>query len=655
VFAVSPSHCFIRETESIRFEKDRFFRNIFVSSITEIPTNNPRRIAAILLVVFLSIVLPVGASYFWIKPFLTGKPWGFRSNEYKGYDRTIKNGEMWFASVELSASFLAKERTQTSKFAPSHEYKIKRLDLTTGVETDTGLVPYGPMCSQLWMNNELYLNTGNGVYKADASSLKKIAESPLPMAALLSAPMHSRVFVYDNQITTVVDADNGAFRLIHLVNGNWVEGRRVRFPRRDRVWDYDDQRERVTLLPISSKQPSLPARRVMHNMKPVLQVIQHEQQTHLLFSVYPDFSAYRNGFEFVDGDETVASALSPENSIHEVSGWEPIESVQNDEEIFDQIACDRDGPLFLGWGMSCRCVRRRPDGTWAKITIPSGGYYGQLRADPSEPNAYIVGIDGSYDVSWGRAKVHRIQGNEVHPPHLKLPGFMGEYLARWQRLRGGLFITWIMHLGIVFAGTAWFTGRTSRTDYLFGFQRAALASIWRRAFAMVVDILIVSATATLFLWAGVNWVKADVEKQCSALFEFESHPEKLLITSVFSFLPEPTDKGTFLLVVIASASLLLTLRTILEGRFGMTPGKWLFGIRTVRTTLRRCGITRSLLRGLLYWFDLLNLITPLPAAVSIMLSPQRQRLGDRVADTIVVCANSIRDDDCRLRSGYAEV
>ena len=81
----------------------------------------------------------------------------------------------------------------------------------------------------------------------------------------------------------------------------------------------------------------------------------------------------------------------------------------------------------------------------------------------------------------------------------------------------------------------------------------------------------------------------------------------------------------------------------MEGRYGITPGKWLLGLRTVRTTLRPCGVARAIVRNVFYCFDLPLLLTPLPAAISLMFSDHRQRLGDRAADTIVVRAGSMRE------------
>ncbi len=79
----------------------------------------------------------------------------------------------------------------------------------------------------------------------------------------------------------------------------------------------------------------------------------------------------------------------------------------------------------------------------------------------------------------------------------------------------------------------------------------------------------------------------------------------------------------------------------MEGAYGVTPGKWLCGLRTMRTTLRPCGFARAILRDVLLCVDIPFLLTPIPAVLSCAGSPHRQRWGDRVADTVVVEARSI--------------
>ena len=99
-------------------------------------------------------------------------------------------------------------------------------------------------------------------------------------------------------------------------------------------------------------------------------------------------------------------------------------------------------------------------------------------------------------------------------------------------------------------------------------------------------------------------------------------------------------------VLVVAVLVAWTFKLFLEGRFGITPGKWLMDIRTVRSTLRPCGFARALVRDvLLYGIDFPYLLTPIPAVISLVLSDHRQRLGDRVADTVVIRAGSIREVD----------
>jgi hypothetical protein len=78
------------------------------------------------------------------------------------------------------------------------------------------------------------------------------------------------------------------------------------------------------------------------------------------------------------------------------------------------------------------------------------------------------------------------------------------------------------------------------------------------------------------------------------------------------------------------------IRWTVQARWGLTPGKWLMGLRTVRTSLRPCGFARSLLRELFMAFDAPLLLTPFPGITSMLSTDCRQRLGDLAADTIVV-------------------
>ena len=75
---------------------------------------------------------------------------------------------------------------------------------------------------------------------------------------------------------------------------------------------------------------------------------------------------------------------------------------------------------------------------------------------------------------------------------------------------------------------------------------------------------------------------------------------------------------------------------VTQAKWEITPGKWLCRLRTVRTSLRPCGFARSLAREIVFFVDCGNFICWTPGILSIALTDHRQRLGDLVADTIVV-------------------
>jgi uncharacterized RDD family membrane protein YckC len=74
---------------------------------------------------------------------------------------------------------------------------------------------------------------------------------------------------------------------------------------------------------------------------------------------------------------------------------------------------------------------------------------------------------------------------------------------------------------------------------------------------------------------------------------------------------------------------------VLEAVLGATLGKLLLGLRVVNVDGSRIGWGASIIRNLLRIIDALPFFYLL-GAILIWTSPQRQRLGDRVAKTVVV-------------------
>ena len=604
------------------------------------PMTSRSRVPLAIGIVVLSIVLPVGligwsvASALQDKPMILGRP----SNVFKIYQGGVKHDELWFSETRLKGGTVA---------LPLFDCRIKRLDLQTGAEHDTGLVVPNDFALSLRLGERLYVFTSALIYEAVGTSLVKLASS-LPR----SATVNSSLFLHDDHLTTVRETDDGGICLAHLIDGQWKDGRPIVLPGQDLVWHDDQQRLRQVLLPRTSPRLAPTGRAVGLS----LQVVQQEQQYHLMLTNHNDFAAYRTGFEFADEVSDGASALAPENAPREVSGWEPIGPPTTANDRWMQMTGSHDGLLFISWGSPQHIVRRTSDGHWKELTI-SGGKYVQanwIMSDPSQSTTYFV----KENQTWSSAEVGRIEGDTVQPIHLVVPGCEVEYLGRWRRILAAVLFAWLLHVVVLIGGAAWLTRGTVRADFEFGIQRVTLAPLWRRTFATAIDVVLLLVMLCLlwqlcFLGSVLEWAPSGDRQLAQSLLDVEQQlfsgrggggfPGALFGSPIGWLVQGLKSAPEFLGVVVVAMFAFCGAKVYLEGRFGITPGKWLLGLRTVRTTLRPCGVGRAIVRNVLYCFDIPFLLTPLPAVLSLMLSEHRQTLGDRAADTLVIRAGSICD------------
>ena len=199
----------------------------------------------------------------------------------------------------------------------------------------------------------------------------------------------------------------------------------------------------------------------------------------------------------------------------------------------------------------------------------------------------------------------------------------------------------ILGLGLLPCLTIWLLNqwRTSST-YSFGAQTARLASLGQRGMARGIDLsllVVLSVIVARSQLSKVNWIEV-----AESLNLKLAHPDITIIIQTFYVEA----------IVITIACLVLT---VIQGIWGITPGKWLCGLRTLRTTLRPCGIARSLVRELLLAIDSTYLLCWIPGSLAIGLTERRQRIGDLLGDTIVVTSQSMKserrkDNDTHIRS-----
>jgi len=94
------------------------------------------------------------------------------------------------------------------------------------------------------------------------------------------------------------------------------------------------------------------------------------------------------------------------------------------------------------------------------------------------------------------------------------------------------------------------------------------------------------------------------------------------------------DAGSLLLVFVGMVATLVY-GFLLEGLYGYTPGKYLLGLVVVKSDGSNCTVGASILRNLLWIVDALPTAN-LVAMVLILVTDDDQRVGDLVADTVVV-------------------
>lgn len=180
----------------------------------------------------------------------------------------------------------------------------------------------------------------------------------------------------------------------------------------------------------------------------------------------------------------------------------------------------------------------------------------------------------------------------------------------------------MLGLGVILGCSTWLLMRSfTSSEYAFGTQTVKLASLGPRGLARLIDLGLIGITT-----AGLGWLMStgfDWKSFIEAAYLNVDHPTVSTAVRVSSVL--------VLWMLAAIVAILMA-----QGRWGLTPGKWICRLRTVRTSLQPCGVARSLVRECLFFVDCCNFLCWTPGIVSIALTNRRQRLGDIVADSIVV-------------------
>ncbi|WP_157605531.1 RDD family protein [Schlesneria paludicola] len=633
-----------------------------------------RRAAAFVLIVLLSLGLPLAVVGWSVYYAMSGKPLGHPTGRETTYNGPLHPGafndhQLWFTA----------RRYVNRAYAAPVAAQIQQMDIQTGETRNVGTEATNLYYIPLLLNKELYA-FGQAIFLKVDGDFRKVADLPERHTSFFSS-----FFSYEGHLTTVMETKQGQFRLQHLIDGQWVEGPTIRLPPRGSQWR-DDPQTGIQLRPPKRSQQTASSRNQYW-----LIAIEFRGQIHLFVrELNGHFSAYRQGFDFVADKHDVASASSPENltptpSDHNANGWEPIRPIKNlvdsgddtppngspqydpnfllgrDDQIWAEMRCDHDGPIVISDVAMGRMVRRNRSGHWIDLegfNEPSEeAYFSRtILVDQADGVAYLL----DQNFQWNSAALHRIEGNVVGPPQILSQGVFAAYLARWRQIFAGVCFAWLLHLGLLVSGTTWLLRGRQSGDYAFGQQQVQLASPTRRALAKAIDLLLLAGSITLLAKLQITLFRIELPPVSeeiisnhlfayeNALFwgtrngwpEFQQQFQNAVLSSIEAIHSFIVLRRTSLTTAALELLVLLGFMVVIEGRFGFTPGKWLLRIQTLRSTLRPCAFTHALLRTVIDWFDAPFLLTPIPALLSMTMSASRQRLGDRLADTLVVNVDS---------------
>ena len=169
---------------------------------------------------------------------------------------------------------------------------------------------------------------------------------------------------------------------------------------------------------------------------------------------------------------------------------------------------------------------------------------------------------------------------------------------------------------------SWLMSAYRSSCYEFGITTVELASVTRRTLAKIIDYLLVWLPVQTLQWMTFG-----------STAQMQEWLTEQIMSGKIEFLT------TVLLTLLASmiyCLVWLVVIGVMEGVWGISPGKWLCGIRVVRTTLRRCGFFRAVTRELLLFVDVFLGFFWIAGACCVAFTTCRQRMGDLVSDTIVI-------------------
>lgn len=501
----------------------------------------------------------------------------------------VWNNEIWIAAISGPTNIYYPNSTRP----PSSRLVV--INAETGSPRETSLSVSPAPIGLVVLEGQLWIVTESTVYRVENEQLMQ--RNP---RRALNDP--SRPFVYQGKLAVIDKNVNDIWTLLTYHEGEW---------------------EAVGLIDVTTT-PGTPAW-----FKPSLHVIS-DGDNFVLFYWHGLSLHYREGFGKISDPESVPlSALVPENDLAErklsklpntmtggtsgqtvnqivmAPGWKPAGIPINWNQSWDAVYIDGIPTLFsTAPGSSTIQTYEFRNGTWTstgpQIPINTSGL-----SAVAGSKGFLV-CDGLQLIAASSSSNSKLTAEAVQiADRLDFVISMLSLCARYSILAVLLTI-----------GTWWLMSRYRSSNYLYGTRSATKASIIRRSIARGIDT-VVTVFPPLFWFAYL--MQFEERRSWPGNPSFDS---TMFLFAMFSIC------GTWLGGVLVLS--------IMQGLWGVTPGKWLCGIRTFRTTLRPCGVLRGVTREMLLYIDGLFLAVWLPGVLSIAFTKNWQRMGDLAADTIVI-------------------
>ena len=518
----------------------------------------------------------------------------------------VWKGRIWHSALTVGPSLNGKGN-------------LKSFDPATGTSTESSIqIPF-PTSGLLADGDRLWAISPNSVVRVEDE--KGTESKP---KKLLNRPCDP--FLYDGKVAVIDMTKSGTPKLLVLEDNEWVELGTVLAPL-SLTWTTVDGKQVLT--------PPNAASAVSSQLNDI-KVISHNGQFHL-FLADGSIVAYRTGLELA-----TPSALAPDNvntavDLSDLKNWEvacpaTVRIGLRGKDLFKAglvdgkpVVITTTSSTTVPFQASSLVGYRRIDGIWQKTAEQQTPGMTELMTVTDGIKTYVGGLSMVQTL-----RMHEVIGNEIHPTGavVKAPVHpLQQPLKRFVLM--GQCVYWPSLL-LLALGLSWLMSTYREPSYQFGLTTIELASITRRGIARVIDYFVYVIPLYLFAMAFGMSSQEHVEQNMDKMFDFSQGGMLLqLIWVIF---------GSLLIQIF-----ILAVTSLAQGYWGVTLGKWICGIRTVRTTLRPCGFLRSLLREILILVDTLFTWTWVPAVLCIAFTSCQQRLGDLAADTIVIRKPKIRD------------